>query len=554
MRPMPIGVDDFKKVRDQYYFVDKSDFIRKLIDGHSEVTLLTRPRRFGKTLLLSMVEYFFSLDKKDVSAHLFDGLAIAQAGPAYMQHRGAYPVIAMTLKGIQNNTWNDMYGSFTFFMQQEYQRHAYLWQSDVLTESEKAYGKRIMNGQAKPYEYQMSLWQLSQFLQRYTHKAVLIFIDEYDAPLQAAFEFGFYDQAIQFFRLWFNNALKGNQAMDFAVMTGVLRLAKESIFSGLNNLDVCTVLTEKYSDVCGFTTGEVETVLRDAGQEERLPELKEWYDGYHFGSRDIYNPWSVIKYIDAGCKPEPYWMNTSANTILRQLLPLRDARRLAELQGLVEGKRVRSSIEEGIVYTHLWHNDSALYTMLLTTGYLTAVQMVPDMSERYELQIPNKEIQRVFVREILESVAQGVHGDSFYHLMDDLLAGNTEWFEQGLRRILTALASCYDTASGESFYHGLMLGLTALFLGRDYTIESNRESGYGRFDIAIFPRDKQKNGVILEFKVAKELDDLTPKATEALEQIETKHYITTFTERQMLSVWKYGIAFCGKHVKIIGKK
>lgn len=421
MRPMPIGVDDFKKVRDQYYFVDKSEFIRTLIDRHSEVTLLTRPRRFGKTLLMSMLEYFFSLDKKDVSAPLFTGLAIEKAGPSYMAHRGAYPVISLTLKGIQNNSWDDMYGAFTFFMQQEFQRHDYLWQSAALTEMEKAYAKRIMTGQAKPYEYQMSLWQLSQFLQRYTKKNVLILIDEYDAPLQAAFEFGFYDEAIQFFRLWFNNALKGNKYLDFAVLTGVLRLAKESIFSGLNNLDVCTVLTEKYSDVCGFTTGDVETLLRDAGYEEKLPELKEWYNGYRVGALDIYNPWSVIKYIDAGCKPQAYWMNTSANTILRHLLPLRDARRLTELQGLVEGKKVRAFIQEGVSYAEVWSNGNVLYTMLLTTGYLTVVQEVPDGTGRYELQIPNKEIQNVFVREILDTVAQGLDGNSFFDRSCELL-------------------------------------------------------------------------------------------------------------------------------------
>ena len=547
-KAMPIGADDFKEVREKYYFVDKTDFIRQLIDEHSKVTLITRPRRFGKTLTMSMLEYFFSMDREKDSQTLFQGLAIERAGRDYMKHQNKYPVIFMTLKGVQNNTWISTYKSFRLFVQKEFQKHDYVLQGDRLKPSEKEFYQRIMNLMADEEEYQVSLLNLSAYLYRYFGVKPIILIDEYDAPIQCAYEYGFYDTAISYFKGWFNNTLKSNENLNFAVLTGVLRIAKESIFSGLNNLDVCSVLRDKYSDVFGFTAEEVAKLAEDVEKPGILPELKKWYDGYRFGSSEIYNPLSVVSYIDNQCLPKPYWMNTSNNAILRELLSHADYLRIKALRGLLHDVPVSASLNEGVIYDQIGSDQSALYTMLLTTGYLTVAEDVPTSYDRYLLRIPNEEIKRVYGMEILNTIAEGMDRDTFDGLFDLLFTGQSEDFAYQLQKILLRFASTYDTANKESFYHGFMLGMAALFLGKDYTVESNRESGYGRFDLAIFPNDTAKAGVLMEFKSADTEEQLPDKAKEALRQIEDKQYETEFSKRNISAVWKYGIAFCGKQI------
>ncbi|WP_198947469.1 AAA family ATPase [Megasphaera sp. ASD88] len=547
-KAMPIGADDFKEVREKYYFVDKTDFIRQLIDGHSKVTLITRPRRFGKTLTMSMLEYFFSIDREKDSQTLFQGLAIDWAGKDYMKHQNKYPVIFMTLKGVQNNTWISTYKSFRLFVQKEFQKHDYVLQGDRLKPSEKEFYQRIMNLTADEEEYQVSLLNLSAYLYRYFGVKPIILIDEYDAPIQCAYEYGFYDTAILYFKGWFNNTLKSNENLNFAVLTGVLRIAKESIFSGLNNLDVCSVLRDKYSDVFGFTSEEVAKLAEDVEKPDVLPELKKWYDGYRFGSSEIYNPLSVVSYIDNQCLPKPYWMNTSNNAILRELLSHADYLRIKALRGLLHDVPVSASLNEGVIYDQIGSDQSALYTMLLTTGYLTVAEDVPTSYDRYLLRIPNEEIKRVYGMEILNTIAEGMDRDTFDGLFDLLFTGQSEDFAYQLQKILLRFASTYDTANKESFYHGFMLGMSALFLGKDYMVESNRESGYGRFDIAIFPKDETKAGVLMEFKAADKDSELEKTSKEALAQIEERQYDVEFSKRGIGKVWKYGIAFCGKHV------
>ncbi len=547
---MPIGVDDFKEIREKYYFVDKTDFIRQLIDEHSKVTLITRPRRFGKTLIMSMLDYFFSMARKEESYHLFQGLAIDQAGTKYMNHRGAFPVIFITLKGVQNDTWISMYKSFRLFIQREFQKHDYVLQGKVLKPSEKEFYQRIINLEADEEEYQVSLLNLSAYLYRYAGVKPIILIDEYDAPIQCAYEHGFYDKAVLYFKSWFNNTLKSNESMNFAVLTGVLRIVKESIFSGLNNLDVCSVLRDKYSNIFGFTAEEVAKLTEDLGKPEVLPELKQWYDGYRFGSSEIYNPLSVISYMDNQCLPRPYWMNTSNNSILWELLSHADYLRIKALRGLLYDIPVSASLNEGVIYTQIGRDQSALYTMLLTTGYLTVSENSTTSYDRYLLRIPNEEIKRVYSMEILNTIVSGMDRDTFDGLFDLLFTGQSEDFAYQLQQILLRFASTYDTANKESFYHGFMLGMAALFLGRNYTVESNRESGYGRFDIAIFPKDTSKAGVLMEFKAAGSEARLEDKAEEALQQIEEKQYGTEFEKRGISKVWKYGIAFCGKQVYV----
>ena len=545
---MPIGVDDFKELRENYYFIDKTDFIRQLIDDHSKVTLITRPRRFGKTLTMSMLEYFFSIDKKEESKDLFHGLAVEKAGLSYMKHRGVYPVIFISLKDGQSPSWEQMLNFFRLFLRRLYLQYAYLMKADTLDDCMKEDYYRIVNRQADQTEMAFALTRLMEIMQAYYGQPVILLLDEYDAPIQYAWDHGYYDQCIGFMRQFLSSALKTNRALNFAVLTGVLRVAKESIFSGLNNLSVCSVLTRKYSNILGFTPAETAVMAEDLGVEKKLPELRQWYDGYRFGTDDIYNPWSVINYMDNECTPMPYWVHTSGNYILKQLLSHADCLRIKELQGLLDGKTVTVSLNETVMYDQIEKDASALYTLLLTTGYLTIESASPTTYNRYSLRIPNEEIKQVYGQEILNTIAVGADRNTFDTLFDALFSGQEKDFEGRLQQILLRFASTYDTANKESFYHGFMLGISALFLDKQYIVESNRESGYGRFDIAIFPKDTQKAGVILEFKAADKMDSLEEKAGEALQQIQDKQYEVEFAKRDITNLWKYGVAFCGKQV------
>ena len=547
---MPIGVDDFKELRENYYFIDKTDFIRQLIDDHSKVTLITRPRRFGKTLTMSMLEYFFSIDKKEESKDLFHGLAVEKAGVSYMKHRGVYPVIFISLKDGQSPSWEQMLNFFRLFLRRLYLQYAYLMKADTLDDCMKEDYYRIVNRQADQTEMAFALTRLMEMIQAYYGQPVILLLDEYDAPIQYAWDHGYYDQCIGFMRQFLSSALKTNRALNFAVLTGVLRVAKESIFSGLNNLSVCSVLTRKYSNILGFTPAETAVMAEDLGVEKKLPELRQWYDGYRFGTDDIYNPWSVINYMDNECTPMPYWVHTSGNYILKQLLSHADCLRIKELQGLLDGKTVTVSLNETVIYDQIEKDASALYTLLLTTGYLTIESASPTTYNRYSLRIPNEEIKQVYGQEILNTIAVGADRNTFDTLFDALFSGQEKDFEGRLQQILLRFASTYDTANKESFYHGFMLGISALFLDKQYIVESNRESGYGRFDIAIFPKDTQKAGVILEFKAADRTESLEEKAGEALRQIQDKQYEAEFAKRDIASLWKYGVAFCGKQVYV----
>ena len=545
---MPIGVDDFKELRENYYFIDKTDFIRQLIDDHSKVTFITRPRRFGKTLTMSMLEYFFSIDKKEESKDLFHGLAVEKAGLSYMKHRGIYPVIFISLKDGQSPSWEQMLNFFSLFLRRLYLQYAYLMKADTLDECMKEDYHRIVNRQADQTEMAFALTRLMEMMQAYYGQPVILLLDEYDAPIQYAWDHGYYEQCIGFMRQFLSSALKTNRALDFAVLTGVLRVAKESIFSGLNNLSVCSVLSRKYSNILGFTPEETAAMAKDLGVEKKLPELRQWYDGYRFGTDDIYNPWSVINYMDNECTPMPYWVHTSGNYILKQLLSHADCLRIKELQGLLDGKTVTVSLNETVMYDQIEKDASALYTLLLTTGYLTIESASPTTYNRYSLRIPNEEIKQVYGQEILNTIAVGADRNTFDTLFDALFSGQERDFEDRLQQILLRFASTYDTANKESFYHGFMLGISALFLDKQYIVESNKESGYGRFDIAIFPKDTQKAGVILEFKAADRTASLEKQADEALRKIQDRQYEVEFAKREIVSVWKYGIAFCGKQV------
>lgn len=553
-RNMPIGIDDFKKLREDYYLVDKTDFIRQLIDGHSAVTLITRPRRFGKTLTMSMLDYFFSIEKKDETEHLFDGLAIDRAGTEYLARRGGSPTIFLTLRGLKQPTFAELLQNFSNTMGELYRSHAEAVSNAALDPADLDYFERVKNYKADKVDLELSLLKLCKFLQQAYGRPIILLLDEYDVPIQNSWECGYYDEGIAFMKNFLGNALKGNPYLDFAILTGVLRVGKESIFSDLNNLEVCSVLSDTYSDVFGFTYAEVEKMAHDLGHPEQLPVIKDWYDGYRFGESEIYNPWSVIYFFRKNNKPSAYWMNTSSNGILQDMLEEAGADRLQEMRTLLEGGTVWTQVDERIVYSDLRYSDSALYTLLLTTGYLTVVSEAQDDDDgysTYELRIPNREIRSVFSSEIMKHIATGLDINEFVILRRSLFHGHIAEFEKRLQKILLRIVSTYDTANRESFYHGFMLGLVAMLaIGRRYEVKSNRESGYGRFDLALVPRDTANPGVVMEFKVAETPEDMETKAQEALAQIEEKAYTTELKESGVENIWCYGIAFCGKHVYI----
>lgn len=403
---MPVGVDDFKLARERYYLVDKTAFIAELIDHHAQAILVTRPRRFGKTLTLSMLDYFFSVERKKETENLFRGLVIDRMPGEYMKYRGTRPVIFMTLKGVDNNTWEGLYGIFTQTVQMEFQKHRYLLTDAKLNEEDRAYFKRILSLTASPEDYQMSLLKLSSFLAACYGTNPVILLDEYDAPIQHAYEHGFYDSAISYFKVWLNNGLKTNPSLDFAVLTGVLRIAKESIFSGLNNLEVSTVTGSSYADVFGFTEEEVAKMAEDLGRRDKLSEINKWYDGYRLNGQSMYNPWSVISYFKNHCDPMPYWVNTSSNDILSKLVAHADEERIRQIDELLHGNAVNVTLNENIIYHDIGRDKSALFTMLLTTGYLTAAEKSKAAYNRFALRIPNEEVKMVYSIEILNHLAR----------------------------------------------------------------------------------------------------------------------------------------------------
>ena len=437
------------------------------------------------------------------------------------------------------------------FLAQVYDRYRYIREKADINEVQARLFDHVVQGQATEDELALSLTNLMAMVESYYGRKVILLIDEYDAPIQQAWESGYYTGCIGFMRQFLSSALKTNNTLEFAVLTGITRISKESIFSGLNNLDVCSVLRDQYAEVFGFTEEEIQELLETVHHGEKLPELKKWYDGYHIGRAEIYNPWSVINYVAHDCQARPYWVRTSGNSLLRHLLSHTDELRIQMIQNLLHGKTVRVTLDDSLIYSEIDQDPGALFNLLLTTGYLTVEKVLSLSDDRYALRIPNEEIRKLYSTEIMNSLGKNVTKNTFDDLFDYLIEGQAENFALQLQQLLKAIVSVYDTANKESFYHGFMLGMTALFLEKEYTVVSNRESGYGRFDLAIFPKDKDKAGVIMEFKVAADEAGLQEKANEALRQIETQEYITEFQTRGIHNVWKYGIAFCQKKVAVV---
>lgn len=545
---LPIGTEYFAKLRANYYFVDKTTFLSDFFRGHADVTLITRPRRFGKTLLRSMTQQFLDIEDAEEHRKLFEGLKVMD-DPVAMAEQGTRPVVFMTLRDWDSNTWESMQKFIAFGLQDACQAHRYLLESDKVSEEDRQAFRTLLWREGDLELMRRALPLLCKMLRDHYGRNTVLLIDEYDAPLQSAWSHGYYKDAIDFYRGFFASALKSNPALDFAILTGVLRIAKESIFSGLNNLEVSTVLHGGFADACGYTKAEVAKLARDLGHEDKLEELASWYDGYDFQGTEIYNPWSVNNYFKQNCEAEAYWVNTSGNGILQTMLEDIDQKRARDFARLMEGKTICTQVEDSFIYQDIEEHRANLYALLLTTGYLKCVgRTKEDDATWYDLALPNRELRSVFRREIMKYLSYD-DVNLLYDLLKAMQEGDTEEFEEDLQTVLRSFVSCHDAAHPESFYHGLMLGLT-VWLEKRYRIQSNKESGYGRFDLAFFPKKENLPGILMEFKAVKEEEELEAAAGVACQQIGEKAYLAEFQNADVEDVWRYGIAFCKKQVVV----
>ncbi|WP_294158391.1 AAA family ATPase [uncultured Selenomonas sp.] len=547
---IPIGTEFFDEVRDKYYFVDKSMFLSEFFHDQPKVLLLTRPRRFGKTLLLSMTQQFLDIEGAEEHRKLFEGLKVMD-DPIAMKEQGTRPVVFLSLKGWTEDTWEDMQASAAWFLGNLYGRFSFL-KHDAMEAADRKTFESISEGDAPAQILNKALNLLCQLLERHYGRKAVLLIDEYDAPIQYAWSHGFYEEAIGFYRNLFSHALKSNPSLDFAILTGVLRIAKESIFSGLNNLRVSSVITGGYADACGYTREDVAKLARDFGHEDKLTQIAAWYDGYNIHGVDIYNPWSVNNYFANACKPRKYWVRTSGNSILQTMLQQLDRKRTLDLMNLMEGKTIRTRLQESFIYPDIEKHRANLYDVMLATGYLKCMAIVDDEEddgEKYDLSIPNEEIRRVFRDEILKYLASSEDDSILDDLLEAMQNGDGASFQEDLQMVLRDMVSYHDAAHPESFYHGLMLGLS-VWLERRYHIRSNRESGYGRFDLAFFPKTAALPGILFELKSVGGEEELETAAAEACSQIEEKSYVAELEAAGVTDIWRYGVAFCKKRVVI----
>ena len=552
-KTLPIGISDYVRAQADYYYVDKTLLIKEFLDRKPLVSLFTRPRRFGKTLNMDMLRVFFEISDEDTSKY-FKDKAIWKCGVEYRGHQGKYPVIFLTFKDVKFNSWKETLNKIGNLLQEEFGRHQELATSDKLADYEKTYFAKIINGDASKVDLTAALEKLSKMLAKHYKKAPIIIIDEYDTPLQEGYSKDFYDEIIGFMRNFFSGAFKDNKNLTYGFLTGILRIAEESIFSGLNNLTVNSVMDEEYDKYFGFTSSEVREMLEYYGVLDKEKELKDWYDGYLFGSSEIYNPWSVIQYISKGCIPQAYWVNTGKNEILEDVLKVATDDITERLYSLLQGERVIVRIDQNVVYRSLLEEPANIYSLLLVAGYLKTPkkELQADGSYLCEVSIPNREIAAVYKSEILAHLLQigAITRTTANKIAESLYANDYKRMQKAIAEYMDKSISFYD-AGAEGFYHGLVLGLIAL-MDNQYKIKSNRESGEGRYDISLIPRESKYPGIIMELKWKKNLnaDALSELAEEALVQINDKKYDIEMKEEGICDVLKFGIAFSGKKVSI----
>ncbi len=549
-----IGTENYKEMVDKdYYYVDKTLLIKELLDSGGKVTLLTRPRRFGKTLALSMLRTFFeeeiSPDGTRIdNSYYFSGCKILQAGEAYLCHMGRHPVISLTLKSAKQADFETAYDNILDAISREYIRHRYVLLGDSLTEMQRQQYDDIMNRRVESSVWTRALAFLSQCLEQYHNRRVMILLDEYDVPLESAYFRGFYGKMILFIRALFESALKTNDSLELAVITGCLRISGESVFTGLNHMKIASVLSREFASCFGFTEAEVRAMLHAYELDEKAEEVCRWYDGYLFGGIGVYNPWSVINYIkeltlDFQAFPRPYWSNTSSNDIVRNLVESADNQAKSELEELIAGRTIEKSIYEDVTYEDMRRSRDSLWSFLLFTGYLKVVSQRMEADVIYaRLKIPNEEIRYLYKTHIREWFDRKIRQADLRPFYENLLEGNSEEMALFITGQLSSSISYYDNA--ENFYHGYLIGLLSGLEG--YRVDSNKEHGYGRPDILLTPFDYKRPVIILELKCAQKFSQMEELCANALAQIESRDYASGLLDEGYLQIIKYGVCFCRK--------
>lgn len=558
---LPVGIDDFRKIREcGFYYVDKTKLVEQLMQNWGEVNLFTRPRRFGKTLNMSMLRSFFEIG---TDKSLFGGLYISRNKELCDMHMGKYPVISITLKGIEGMTFEEARNMLKIILKNEARRHYYLKNSDRLTDDDKQQYEQILLGTSENTADSLRL--LSQLLFLHYDKKVVILIDEYDVPLDKAFQNGYYSEMTSLIRGILGQALKTNDYLQFAVLTGCLRISKESIFTGLNNFKVLSIADARFDEQFGFTDSEVRDILEEYGVSDKISEVKDWYDGYRFGKADVYCPWDVINYVDhlqadPNARPQAYWINSSGNGLVRRLINIADESTKDEIERLIAGETIEKAIRLELTYDEIDNSIDNIWSVLFTTGYLTnagEIELPGGDGYGYRLVIPNKEVRQVFVSQIQEWFRQTVTYDdgSVQDLCEAFMAGDADKIQSNLNMILIKTISVLDTKARddqkENFYHGLLLGL--LRSKPDWRIKSNRESGDGFSDISIEPTIPEK-GIVVEVKYSNTISGLDDACGKAMKQIRDRRYDEALREDGREDIIAYGIAFCRKRCKVVCEK
>jgi hypothetical protein len=578
MKKLPVGKSDFKQViEENFLYVDKTLFIKEVMDKGDSILMIPRPRRFGKTLNLSMLRYFYDCcpeewtkgkgNEKKVKGtgaandykKLFDSLAISKADQKYLEHMGKYPVIFLTFKNIKELDWETTYRKIIKLIQDEYLKHKYLGNSPKLEPQEHEYFKKIINLEGEREDYENSLEKLLIFLNRYYGSRGVILIDEYDAPVHEGFHHDYYEEIINFMRNFLGGGLKDtDQYLEKSVITGIMRVARESIFSHLNNAGVYTLLAEEFDDKFGFTEPEIEALLKDFNLFHRYDQVQEWYNGYRFGEKIIYNPWSIINFLGSQKKTcKPYWINTSDNKTVEEMLSKGGKELKEELEQLVRGETIEKAIEEHIVLKDIETDEDLLWSFLLMGGYLKQTGNKRDEAANkmiYSLSVPNLEVRTTYSRIIHRYFSSKIENKKLTIMLNALIQGDVKLFEKMLRKVVAAVFSYHDFGGEpEKVYHALVAGLL-IWITNTHEIKSNRESGYGRYDIMIIPKDSRQTGYVIEFKtVDKEDNETVDTAVQtALAQIEEKQYETELLERGIENIKKLAVVFNGKDVYVRG--
>lgn len=551
---LPIGISDYRLASSEYYYVDKTMMIKEFLDERPMVSLFTRPRRFGKTLNMDMLRTFFEKTDEDTSVYFRDK-KIWSCGQKYRDYQGKYPVIFISFKDVKRETWMETYAHITTILREEFERHSELLNSEKCSEYEKDYFKAILERDADSTDFMISLQSLSKMLDKHYGIPPIIIVDEYDTPIQQGYMRGFYDEVILFMRNLFSGGLKDNRHLSYGFLTGILRVAKESIFSGLNNLAVNSILDYQYSEYFGFTAEEVKEMACYYGAEEKFEEICAWYDGYRFGDSEIFNPWSVLNYFRNQCQPKAFWQSTGNNEIIGEILADAGADIYERLHALLEGETFLTYIDTGVIYPQIKSNPSSVYSFLLVAGYLKVVKSDLSFSGDYmcEVALPNREITFVYNKEILQQLSYMIPQSTAISIQEALFSNNTKELQKQIRNLLLQTVSCYDTA-GENFYHGLVLGLCVM-MDNKYYISSNGESGEGRYDIQMLPKAESEPGILIELKAVKHSSEekLKQLSEIALEQIENRKYDTEMKTKGIKKIFKYGVAFSQKKVEITSK-